>query len=86
MRHTHDKGSLPCVPGEGARQWDFTVQKGAVCPLSCASTKNARQSLCRAVSSLCRATEAHGKAHVSRGERIVHEQFSSTEEGSLMNI
>jgi hypothetical protein len=42
---THVKVFSPCVIEEGARQREFTVQKATVCPLPCASTKNARQSL-----------------------------------------
>jgi hypothetical protein len=64
----HGKGSLPYVPGEGARQWDFTVQKSAVCPLPCASTENARQSLCRA-------PETHGKAFAVRPRRTAKTVF-----------
>jgi hypothetical protein len=65
---THDKVCSPCVIEEGARQREFTVQKATVCPLPCASTKNAWQSHCRAFSSLCRAPETHGKARVSRSD------------------
>jgi hypothetical protein len=62
----HGKVCSPCVIEEGARQREFTVQKATVCPLLCTSTKYARQSLCRAFSSLCRAPETHGKARVTR--------------------
>jgi hypothetical protein len=58
---THGKVCSPCVIEEGARQREFTVQKATVRPLPCASTKNARQSLCRA-------PETHGKARVSRSD------------------
>jgi hypothetical protein len=66
VQKTHGKDFSPCVGGEGVRQCEFTMQISTVCPLPCASLKNARQSLCHAFFWLCRAAEAHGKPRVSR--------------------
>jgi hypothetical protein len=76
VRHekTHGKDSLPCVVRRGARQRGFTVQNATVCPLLCASTKNARQRVCRAFLDLCRAPAAHGKPTLSRSDS--HHFFS----------
>jgi hypothetical protein len=63
LLETHGKDFSPCVVKEGARQCNFTVRYATVCLLPCASTKNARQRLCRPFFSLCRAL---GKPKFSR--------------------
>jgi hypothetical protein len=68
LLETHGKDFSPCVVKEGARQCSFTVRYATVCLLPCASTKNARQRLCRAFFSLCRALEAHDKPKFSRSD------------------
>jgi hypothetical protein len=64
--HQANFASSPCVVIQGARQWDFTVQKATVRSLLCAPTKNARQRLCHAFFGLCHAPVVHGKPPVSR--------------------
>jgi hypothetical protein len=58
LSKAHGKGTLPCK-----------ILLCALCrarPLSWASTKNTRQTLCCAFSSLFRAPETHGEARISR--------------------